>query len=180
MTKRVVDYTTYVNETLDLLADPGLLLVSLGKEGPPNAMTIGWGTVGTIWGRAIFTVLVRPSRYTFGLLESSESFTVNLPSPGLQRAVSFCGTHSGRDFDKFAECDMSLEPSNTVDAPGIAESPVIYECRVVHVNDVVNATLDPDIVAGSYESGDFHRIYYGEILCVRAAKDARELLASAQ
>jgi flavin reductase (DIM6/NTAB) family NADH-FMN oxidoreductase RutF len=176
MPKEIVSYTTYLNETLTLLVDPGLLLVSQGRNGIPNAMAIGWGTVGIIWGKRIFTVLVRPSRYTFSRLEESASFTVNVPSPALYRAVDFCGTRSGRDYDKFAECSMTAEPSRTIATPGIAESPAIYECRIVHTNDVISANLDPLIVADAYPSGNFHRIHYGEILAVRAEANPRALL----
>jgi flavin reductase (DIM6/NTAB) family NADH-FMN oxidoreductase RutF len=179
MSKELVPYTTYLNETLTLLANPGLLLVSQGRDGVPNAMAIGWGMVGIIWGRKIFTVLVRPSRYTFSRLAESGSFTVNLPSPALYDAVGFCGSHSGRNCDKFAECNMAAEPSHTIATPGIAESPVIYGCRIVHTNDVINASLDPHIVADAYPSGNFHRIYYGEILTVRAEENARALLGLA-
>ena len=71
-----VPYTTYLHETLSLLAKPGLLLVAAGADGAPNAMTIGWGTIGVIWRKPIFTVLVRHSRYTYKLLEESDSFTI--------------------------------------------------------------------------------------------------------
>jgi flavin reductase (DIM6/NTAB) family NADH-FMN oxidoreductase RutF len=176
MTKEIVSYTTYLAETLAVLVNPGLLLVSQGEDGVPNAMTIGWGTVGVIWGKQVFTVLVRPSRYTFTRLAQSDSFTVNVPPPGLRDVVSFCGTRSGRDYEKFAECEITVEPSETVSAPGIAECPVIYECQIVHTTDVVNANLDADILARFYASGDLHRIYHGEILAVRADERARDVL----
>jgi len=178
MTKDLVSYTTYLNETLARLAHPGLLLVSQGQDGIPNAMAIGWGTVGIIWGKRIFTVLVRPSRYTFSRLAQSDSFTVNVPCPALYSAVEFCGSRSGRDVDKFAECNLTAEASQTIATPGIGESPVIYECRIRHTTDVINASLDPQIVASAYPSGNFHRIYHGEILAVRAAQNARALLAA--
>jgi len=176
MTKELVPYTTYLSDTLSLLADPGLLLASQGEDSIPNAMAIGWGTVGVIWGKKMFIVLVRPSRYTFSRLAQSDSFTVNVPSPALYDAVDFCGTHSGRDYDKFAECGMTAEPGQTIATPGIAEAPVIYECRIRHMNDVINGSLDAQIVSDAYGSGDFHRIYYGEILAVRAEENARALL----
>jgi flavin reductase (DIM6/NTAB) family NADH-FMN oxidoreductase RutF len=176
MSKEIVPYTTYLTETLAVLADPGLLLASQGEDGVPNAMTIGWGTVGVIWGKQVFTVLVRPSRYTFTRLAESDSFTVNVPPPSLHDAVTFCGTRSGRDYDKFAECGMTAEASETVGTPGIAECPIVYECQIVHTTDVVNATLDSDILATFYSSGDLHRIYHGEILAVRAAQNIREVL----
>jgi len=176
MSKEIVPYTAFLFETLAVLVDPGLLLVSQGEDGVPNAMTIGWGTAGVIWGREVFTVLVRPSRYTFTRLKESDSFTVNVPPPSLRDAVSFCGTRSGRDYDKFAECGMTAEPSRTVSTPGIAECPIVYECEILHTTDVINASLDAEIVSGFYSGGDLHRIYHGEILAVRAAQNAGEML----
>jgi len=171
-----VPYTKYLQETLAVLAEPGLLLVAAGKDGPPNAMTIGWGTVGVIWGKRIFTVLVRPSRYSYKLLEQSDSFTVCVPSEAQYDAVDFCGTRSGRDYDKFQKCGLEGLPSLRVSAPGIAGCPVVYECRVVHTNEVIPANLATEVRASAYPTGDFHRIYYGEILAVRALPDAPELL----
>jgi len=167
-----VSYTDYLPQTLALLKDPGLLLVAAGKDGKPNAMTIGWGTIGIIWRRPIFTVLVRPSRYTYQLMEQSNSFTVCAPAESQFDAVDFCGTRSGRDYDKFAECDMVPLPSTKVSAPGIAGCPIIYECRIVHYNDVEPACLAEERRADCYPAGDFHRIYYGEIVAVRALSEA--------
>ena len=172
-----VPYDTYLQETLSALSRPGLLLVSAGADGKPNAMTIGWGTIGIIWGKPIFTVLVRPSRYTYQLLEQSDSFAVCVPSKTLHSAVNFCGTRSGRDYDKFAECNMTPLPSTRVSAPGITECPIIYECQIVHTNDVIPANLTSEIQSSAYPGGNFHRIYFGEILTVRALPNAAELLA---
>ncbi|MGC8839791.1 MAG: flavin reductase family protein, partial [Anaerolineae bacterium] len=161
---------------LALLEDPGLFLVTQGREGRPNVMTIGWGTVGFIWGKPIFCVLVRPSRYSYHLLEEGGAFTVCVPSEAQYDAADFCGTRSGRECDKFRECGLEALPSLQVQVPGIAGCPVIYECRVVHRSDVVPEHLAPEIRADAYPKGDFHRVYFGEILVVRALPDAERLL----
>jgi len=172
-----VPYVTFLHQTLSLLTDPGLLLVAADGQGRPNAMTIGWGSLGVIWGKPIFTVLVRPSRFTYGHLEASDSFTVCVPSPEFYKAVSFCGTRSGRDQDKFEACGLNPLPSTHISAPGIEGCPLIYECQTVHTNDVLPATLAPSIQASAYGGGDFHRIYYGQIEAVRALPGAAGLLA---
>jgi flavin reductase (DIM6/NTAB) family NADH-FMN oxidoreductase RutF len=177
MVYETVAYTSYLKETLELLDEPGLLLVAAGADGKPNAMTIGWGAVGPIWGKNIFTVLVRPSRYTYTLLNESDSFTVCLPAPDMRAAVDYCGQYSGRDGDKLAACHLSTIPSTKVSAPGIAGCPVIYECRIVHYNEVNPATLAKDISA--YPKGNYHRIYSGEIMAVRALANAAALLGRA-
>ena len=172
-----VPYARYWKQSLSLLSKRGLLLVTAGKDGRPNAMTIGWATLGVIWGKKIMTVLVRPSRHTYGLLNATGSFTVCVPPKSHYPAVDFCGAQSGRDYDKFAQCGLAPLPSTMVSAPAIDGSVVIYECRVVHTNDVMPGNLAPDILAGSYPKGDFHRVYFGEILAVRALPDAGRRLA---
>jgi len=176
MAKVPVGYTDYLQETLAALADPGCLLVSQGKDGKPNVMTIGWGTIGIIWGRPIFVVLVRPSRYTWELLGENDEFTVNVPPPGLAEAAMLCGTKSGRDLDKFAEAGLTPIPVKHVGVPVIEQCAVHYECRTVHKNSVDPAAVDRAIIDECYPSGNFHTIYFGEILGVLADEDARERL----
>jgi len=72
MRKEVELFDVY-QETLDKLDGKGILLVA---GDPPNLMTIGWATIGHIWGKQIMTVLIRPVRYTFSLMESAKDFSV--------------------------------------------------------------------------------------------------------
>ncbi len=165
MVKEIGTYEKAV-ETIERLGNGGAFLMT-GSEG--NPMTIGWGLIGQIWGRPIFQVLVRPSRHSFALLQTLNEFTVCVPTDGHAKALALCGTRSGRDLDKIAACEFTTKRSAHVAVPYIAECPVHYECRVVHINDVVNASIDAEIAAKSYPNGDFHRIYYGEILGVYGA-----------
>ncbi|MHB1006423.1 MAG: flavin reductase family protein [Chloroflexota bacterium] len=168
MGKVEVDFRDFFAQTVDGLDGDGLLLVSVGSDGKPNVMTIGWGTVGTIWGRPIFVALVRPSRYTYDLMEQTGDFTVNLLPTDLGDAVAYCGDVSGRDHDKFAEQGLTLAPAQKVKAPVVAQALLQYECRTVEKTDMMSATVDPAIVRRFYSQGNYHRVYFGEILSVRA------------
>ncbi len=152
-----------LGETLAAIENGGLLLVS-GKQG--NPMTIGWATAGRIWGRPVLTVLVRPSRFSFPLMEDLSEFTVNVPAGDQGKVLAICGSKSGRDLDKLEACGLTTGTSETVSVPYLQECPVHYECRVIHKSNVVNADLEPGITAEYYAAGDFHRVYYGEILGV--------------
>ena len=173
MSKIEVEYTDYLKETCDKLHQPGALLASLDKNGRPNTMTIGWGTVGVVWGKPTFVVLVRPSRYTYGCIEATGDFTVNLPARDMTKIVAACGTQSGRDHDKFAEQGLTAVPGLQVKSPVIEECPVCYECKVVGRNDLLASGLEPWVERDYYPKGDLHRVYYGEIQIVRADPDAR-------
>ena len=164
MNWKEVEFTHDLPAVIRLMGSPGLLLTSVDAGGVPNTMAIGWGTPGIIWGRPIFTVLVRPSRYTFGHIEATGEFVVSVPAEGMEDDVLHCGTASGRDEDKFAACDFTTTPGETVRVPLIDQCVQHYECRVLHRNDIVDGALDAEVREGCYPSGDLHRLYYGEIL----------------
>jgi len=159
-----VGFTFNLDSTLQIMQRQGLLLTSCDPGGKPNAMTIGWGTVGVIWGKPVFAVLVRPSRYTFGNIEKSGEFVVSVPTDEMQEECMFCGTVSGRGHDKLDECKFTATPGKKVAVPLIDQCRQHYECKVVHTNEVVERALDGGLRKECYPRGDFHRIYYGEIL----------------
>ena len=176
MAKEKMEFTDNYAAVLETLVSQGLLLGSYDANGKPNLMTIGWGTMGSVWSKPLWIVLVRPSRYTYGCIERTRSFTVNVPTKKMADACELCGTRSGRDTDKFAACKLTAERALTVEAPEVVECPIVYECRVVHWNDVLAPRLAEDIIAGAYRGGDFHRVYWGEILAARIDKEASKAL----
>ena len=171
-----MEYTDHYDLVVKALTTDGLLLGSYDAQGKANIMTIGWGTLGVIWGIPMWIVLVRPSRYTYQCIEASAAFSVNVPSNDMAQACAVCGSKSGRDTDKFAECGLTAERASTADAPVVAESPIVYECAVVHANDLIPEKLVDDIRASAYPEGDFHRVYFGKILSARADAKAVEML----
>jgi len=60
-------------------------------------------------------------------------------------------------------------PGKRVSASYIDECSVHFECRIVHKNHVLPQLLDPQINESCYGGGDYHVIYYGEILGCYAA-----------
>lgn len=177
MPRDKVDYTVHFPLVMEKMTSHGLLLGSYDAAGKPNIMTIGWGTLGNIWGMPIWIVLVRPSRVTYHNIEHSGCFTVNVPGDDLSYAAAICGTKSARDTDKFGECDLTAEKASQVLAPSVAECPIIYECQVVHSNDILPKKLADEILSGSYVDGDYHRMYCGKVMATYASPDAAEKLA---
>lgn len=176
MAKRQVGAMDYLPETIHSLANPGLLLVSLDSRGRPNVMTIGWGSIGIYWGKPVFIVPVRKSRYTYRCIEKAGDFTVNVLPRKLADLAEFCGTVSGRDHDKLAEANLTAQRSRHVRSPAIAECLLNYECRVVHHTDLSPKALADELGRSCYPQGDYHRFYFGEILTVRAEDNLRRRL----
>jgi len=177
LSRNKVEAFDFVAETNNLLKGNGLLLVTAGKRGKPNAMTIGWGLLGTMWRRPFFEVAVRRSRYTYGLLEEAGEFTVCLPAKGMENILDACGTKSGRDTDKFKDLNLTAAKSADLSVPYVAECPVHYECKVAFKTQLMAGQLDSVLEKEVYSDGDYHTIYFGQILGVYAEDDARERLA---
>lgn len=171
-----MDHPALAREIHTRLANEGVLLASLDGAGKLNPMTIGWGVFGWVWGRPIFTVLVRPSRHTYGCIEATGDFTVNVPPADRGDITNFCGTVSGREHDKLAVLNLTPLPSREISTPGIVECPIVFECKVVHRNDILPPELADDITSHYYPEGDFHRVYFGQILAVSVEREFLENL----
>ena len=94
--------------------------------------------------------------------------------------MSHCGTVSGRDHDKFQEMQLTLMASREVRPPIIKECVVHYECRTLHRNDLEPDALAPAVREEYYANGDFHRLYFGEIVAAYADEDAAQRLCAPQ
>jgi flavin reductase (DIM6/NTAB) family NADH-FMN oxidoreductase RutF len=150
-----------IHETFAKLDGDGILQVA---GDPPNPMTIGWATAGYIWGKQIITVLVRPVRHTFSLMESVKDFSVCILPDEYRKSLHICGTRSGRDINKIEACNFTLEKCLGADAHFISEASVHIECRIVHKHFLDPETLDALIAKRYYPKRDFHMVYYGEVL----------------
>ncbi len=177
MSRMKVDNFKHVVKTNHLMRNGGLLLVTEGKDGKPNAMTIGWGFLGTMWRRPFFVVAVRLSRHTHKLLEESDSFTVCLPGKGMDNVLEVCGTKSGRDMAKFKELGLNVVSGEDVKAPYIKECPVHYECEIAYKDHVEDSQLPKEIEDDAYPNKNWHVLYYGEVKGAYEVADAGSKLA---
>jgi len=141
-----------------------LLAVGDFQSGEFNAMTIGWGALGTMWSKPFSFVAVRHSRYTYEFMEKFETFTLSAFPEEYQDALNLLGTRSGRDGDKIADSGLTPEASIQVPAPSFTEAEIIIECRKIYADDLNPAHFLDESIYRHYPNRDFHCIYYGEIL----------------
>lgn len=160
---RSVSFQELSKDYLTQLVKGAFLTVKNGKT--LNTMTIGWGTIGYIWNKPVLMVPVRLQRYTYNLIDKSDSFTVSVPvEKDLKAALKFCGTESGRDVNKFEALGLTAKPAKSVGTPIIGECNLHVECRIIYKQLMEPGTLADDIHEKSYPQHDFHVMVYGEIL----------------
>ncbi len=109
------------------------VMVSCGRENEkPNIITLAWA--GTICSTpAMVSISIRPTRYSYQIIKETGEFVINLVTRELAFAADYCGVKSGREIDKFREAHLTPSESSVVKVPGIEESPVNIECKVVDI-----------------------------------------------
>lgn len=141
---------------------PAVMVSVTDKEGKSNIITVAWaGTVCT--NPPMVSISVRPSRFSYQILEETGEFVINLTNESLVKACDYCGVVSGRDVDKFAKTRLTPIPMEHVHAMGIDESPVNMECKITEkrelgshtmfIAEVVGVTVDDQYMD---ETGKFH------------------------
>ena len=160
--KRKVNVWDYAGQIVQAM-NPGILATTKVND-QVNTMTIGWGTLGIEWGRPVFILFVRESRYTKQMLEENGEFTINVPVGEFDKKIlAYCGTKSGRDVDKIKQLGLTLEAGETVSVPAIKELPLTLECKVIYKQEQDKEAIAPFAMERYYTAGDFHTAYYGEI-----------------
>lgn len=155
-----LEHMATAQKSMTQISDGAFLTVKSGKD--VNSMTIGWALMGYVWNRPIMMVAVRPSRHTFSIIDRSGDFTVSVPSSDMSRELSFCGTRSGRNCDKFRECGLNVVDARKVRSPIINIPGTHYECRIV-----LKSRMNPKFLICEYDElypkRDYHTFYFGEI-----------------
>lgn len=107
------------------------VMVSCQRPGEkPNIITVAW-TSTSCSSPAMVSISIRPERYSYDIIKETGEFVVNLVSEDLVFASDYCGVRSGRNVDKYKEMKLTPSESRTISAPGIEESPVNIECKLV-------------------------------------------------
>ncbi len=132
-----------------LYPTPVLIVGTYDADGKANVMNAAWGGICCSTPPCVTVSLQKP-RHSYQAILDRKCYTVNIPSERHIAEADYFGISSGRTVDKFAKTGLTAVKADTVDAPYVAEFPVVLECRLAH-------TLE----AGS------HTLFVGEVLDVK-------------
>ena len=122
------------------------LVTCCDDEGQPNIIAIAW-LIPVSVNPPLVGMSIRPTRHSYGLIQVTGEFVINVSPHEIAQQVLFCGRRSGRDVDKFAATGLTPGQAQQVRPPIIEECMAHLECRVVQ----------------EVEAGD-HRFVIGEVL----------------
>jgi flavin reductase (DIM6/NTAB) family NADH-FMN oxidoreductase RutF len=134
--------------------NPVWCVASYSEDGTANIMTIAWGGICCSKPVAV-TISLRKATYTYGNIKARGAYTINIPSYKHASEVDYFGMASGKRVDKFKTAGLTPVKSDLVDAPYVAEFPMILECKVIHTHEI-----------------GLHTQFIGEILDVKVDETA--------
>ena len=140
-------------------------LLAAGNKEKSNAMTIGWGGIGTLWGRTALTVYVAERRYTKEFMDQSEYFTVMAFDVADSKVLNYMGTKSGRDGDKAAA--LGLHTAYTANGtPYYTEATMVIECRTMYAAPFEAKYFKSEVPQRMYSNfpAGVHTMYIGEVV----------------
>lgn len=139
-------------------------LISAGTPDNFNMMTAGWGGMGVMWGKPVFFIVVRKSRYTLEFIEKYDTFTCSYYGDEQKDALALCGSKSGRDIDKAKEVGLTVIQASGYDTVTFEEAKHTYICKKVLSTELdEQAYIDKDIYKEFYNDDDTHILFIGTI-----------------
>ena len=139
----------------------GALLTAVKENGEVNTMTVSWGGVGILWGKQVAFVFVRPQRYTFEFAENGTKMSLTFFDESKKDVLTYCGTKSGRDVDKFKECALKYNLEKGY--PVFDDAKYTLKLRKIYSDTIKkDCFFDTDSLKW-YKNDDFHTVYVCEI-----------------
>ena len=159
-----MDFTTKNYPVFELFNDRWALATA-GTVEDYNTMTIGWGSMGSIWGpphkaKPVLTIYVSPARYTHEYLEKNEYFTVSFFPEAYRKDLLLLGSKSGRDGDKVAL--TSLTPLPLEHGVDFAQAELTFVCRKLYSQQFDLPKVPKDVADWIYTRVPPHSMFIGE------------------
>ena len=137
-------------------------LFGVSADGESNAMTVSWGEAGVLWNKPIFTVFIRPTRYTYGLSEKTDLATLSFFSQEYKKTLSYFGRVSGRDENKLEK--ISHKAENGILTFDNAKLTLVG--KKLYYTDIDPKNFIDPTIESNYDN-DYHRVYVYEIIDVK-------------
>lgn len=152
-----------ISENVFSLIGKQWMLITAGTAEHCNTMTASWGGLGVLWGAPAATCYIRPQRYTKEFVDREEYFTLSFFGEEWRKALSLCGSKSGRDVDKVKECGFTVKTADC-GAPYFEEASLVLVCRKRFAQEMDPNLMPDDVKEKWYPEKDYHTMYIGEIV----------------
>lgn len=142
--------------------DKEWMLISAADGSVANTMTASWGSCGILWNKPIATCFIRPQRFTCPIVEKATHLTLAFLPEDYRQALKYCGSHSGREGDKFKAAGLTCAYTDE-GVPYPLEADLVLVCRKLYADDIKESSILDPAIFSNYPQKDYHRFYICEI-----------------
>jgi len=82
----------------------------------------------------------------------------------MKKELAFCGSKSGREYDKVRACGFTLKDGEVKGVKYIRGSELVYQCELFGRTELSPGALPAAVKERYYPAGDVHTLYFGKIL----------------
>lgn len=147
-----------------------LILLSCAFKKQANIITLAWN-MPLSHNPPLAAVSLAKKHFSYELIKKSGEFAINVPGIDLLDEAIYCGSHSGRDVDKFKETDLTALPANRlIHTPLIKECAGHLECRLKEeheagghallVGEIVYASANRELFDEKWKPDKIKLIYH--------------------
>lgn len=149
-----------VNKALSEFTKPEhpVLVISGNCDTNMNIMVAGW-VMRVSFNPPLIAVSVGHTRYTHELLVKYPEFVLAYPVKSHKEIINYCGSKSGKDFDKFKELKIKTISAEKLNLLLIEDARINFECKTIT----------------SFAAGD-HTVFVGEVVSASGNPDKNPLL----
>ncbi len=163
-----------ISEDVFTLVNKDLTILTGGTPELYNSMVASWGGWGTMFDKPVTWCFLRSNRYTLELIKKDLTYTMTYFDNEYKDDFMKFGMQSGRDGQKMKETKLTAvqSPSGNIT---FKEAKLIIECKLFEVTTVSPDDFQTDdarkfVVDAHAETGDYHKIVFGEITGVWVRK----------
>ncbi len=123
-----------------------VFISTIDNRGQADVMPAGWAMIVS-GDPPMFAVAINHKAYTHSNIQSQREFVIGFPGPGMEEAIEYCGSRSGRDVDKIKGIGLETLSASKVKSPLLGGCIVNLEC-----------VLESELVTGD------HTVFAGRVV----------------
>lgn len=107
------------------------LIVTKDDKGRVDITPICWFMNASYKGPETWAISLWKGHYSTELIKKNREFVLCIPSIKHKKAISFCGSVSGRNINKLDKCNFKLFNSTKIKTPMIKDCIACFECKLI-------------------------------------------------
>ena len=135
-----------------------VFVISVGKDGKPSGMACA-RSMKCSRRPGIYAVALWKDGHTQKLIRESKEFVVAVANKSLEKELTYFGSVSGKDVDKFRESGIETEKAEFIKPPLIKKATINFECKLINEIEVGDHILFIGEILASYINEDKDILY---------------------